>query len=326
MAKCAVRLAFILILLGYGLHIAPAQAQLARTFVSAANGSDANDCNRLTPCRTFQRAHDNALPGGEITVLDPGGYGAVRITKTISITNDGVGEAGILVSAGNAGIIVNAGPSDAVNLRGLTIKGIGFGGGTGIVFNSGGALAIENGALRNLQTMATEFLPGAIAFQPTTVSHLTISDTVVADNDGDGIVVEPVAAGIGVTAVFDRVGAYNNTRSGIHVVGGPGTSSVSATAADCLLVNNAHNGIVATSLPPSIGSVGLLVKGAVAIGNGIGVLAEGGAATVQLGRSVMTGNLDGWIMANFGLVQSYGDNAIDGNTAFNTPPPAIALR
>src|SRR5215470_6439033 len=135
-------------LLAPGLATA-AQAQLARTFVSSF-GNDANDCNRLTPCRTFQVAHDKSLAAGEITVLDPGGYGAVTITKGISIINDGVGEAGALVSGGLNGITVNAGASDAVSLRGLTVKGIGFGGGNGIVFNSGATLTVENCAIRTL--------------------------------------------------------------------------------------------------------------------------------------------------------------------------------
>src|SRR5262245_34121629 len=116
--------------------ILPAQAQIARTFVSSV-GNDANDCKRLTPCRTFQRAHEATLAKGEITVLDPGGYGALTITKSISIINDGVGEAGVLVSGGFNAVTINAGAADAINLRGMTIKGIGFGGGLGVVFNSG---------------------------------------------------------------------------------------------------------------------------------------------------------------------------------------------
>jgi len=62
------------VLLVLGLPAAPAQAQLARTYVSAANGDDGRDCSRGTPCKTFQRAHDTTLANGEITVLDPGGY------------------------------------------------------------------------------------------------------------------------------------------------------------------------------------------------------------------------------------------------------------
>src|SRR5262245_10081190 len=130
-------------LLALGLPVS-AQAQLSRTFVSAAVGNDANDCDRPTPCRTFQAAHDKTNNGGEIAVVDPGGYGGVTITKTISIVNDGVGEASILVSGGATGITINGALDGSVNLRGITIQGIGFGGGTGLRFNTGRALKIEN--------------------------------------------------------------------------------------------------------------------------------------------------------------------------------------
>src|SRR5262249_8800973 len=144
-------------LLALGISIAPAHAQLARTFVSAAIGNDANDCNRLTPCRTFQAAHDKTFDLGEITVLDPGGYGAVRITKSINIMNDGVGEAGMLVSGGNAGITIDAGAASYVNLRGITMQGIG--GSHGIQFNSGFALTIENCVVRSHSNDGIRFAP-----------------------------------------------------------------------------------------------------------------------------------------------------------------------
>jgi len=161
------------LLLAIGLHAAPAQAQLARTFVSSL-GNDANDCGRATPCRTFQRAHDQALALGEITVLDPGGYGAVTITKNISIINDGVGEAGVLVSGAGTAITVNAPAGAAVTLRGLTIKGIGFGGGNGIQFNSGAALNIENCTIRNLN--GTSVGNGIIIQAPSTGSDISYAD------------------------------------------------------------------------------------------------------------------------------------------------------
>src|SRR5262249_60840391 len=85
---------------------------------------DANNCDRPTPCRTFQVAHDKTFDQGEVTVLDPGGYGAVRITKSISIVNDGVGQAGMLVSGGGAGITIDAPAAGYVSLRGITIQGI----------------------------------------------------------------------------------------------------------------------------------------------------------------------------------------------------------
>jgi hypothetical protein len=102
-------------LLALGLNGAPAQAQQSRSFVSGL-GSDLNapNCTRTAPCRTFQVAHDNTLANGEITVLDAGSYGAVTISKSISIINDGVGEAGALVSGGGVGIRVTAAATDAV--------------------------------------------------------------------------------------------------------------------------------------------------------------------------------------------------------------------
>src|SRR5947199_4073101 len=111
-------------LLGLCLHVAPAHAQLSRTAVSAARGNDANNCDVATPCRSFQRAHDQTNSDGEVTVLDPGGYGALTITKSISIVNDGVGEASILVSGDSTGITINAGAAAYINLRGITIQGI----------------------------------------------------------------------------------------------------------------------------------------------------------------------------------------------------------
>src|SRR5262249_30693488 len=149
------------VLIGICLHVVPAQAQLSRTFVSAAIGNDANNCDRPTPCRTFQGAHNKTTTNGEILVLDPGGYGSVTLTKSISIVNDGVGEASILVSGLSTGITVNAGDADYINLRGLTVQGIGFGGGFGLVFNEGFALTITNCVFRNHTDDGIVFTPGA---------------------------------------------------------------------------------------------------------------------------------------------------------------------
>jgi len=191
-------------LIALGLNAAPAQAQLSRTAVSAARGNDANNCDVVTPCRTFQRAHDATNDQGEITVLDPGGYGALNITKSISVMNDGVGEASILVSGGAIGITINAAAAGYVNLRGITIQGIGFGGSTGLRFNSGFALTIENCIVRNHTGNGIEFVP-------TTNSSLSVSNTLVADNGGDGIHVKPSSGSPTVKAAFYRVEAYNNS-------------------------------------------------------------------------------------------------------------------
>jgi len=106
------------------LQALPAQAQATRTWVSGV-GDDANPCSRTAPCKTFAGAISKTAPSGEINVLDPGGFGAVTITKSITIRADHV-EAGVLVSGTN-GIVVSAGPNDRVVLEGLDIEGLGTG-------------------------------------------------------------------------------------------------------------------------------------------------------------------------------------------------------
>ena len=160
--------AIIAALVGLCLPTMPARAQLARTFVSAAGGDDGNDCSRTTPCRTFQGAHDKTIDQGEIIVLGPGGYGPVLITKSISIINDGTGEASILVEGGIAGVVVNAPATGTVHLRGITIQGIGFGGGSGIRFDTGLSLTVENCVIRRRRNVTTN-VTGERAAPPATV-------------------------------------------------------------------------------------------------------------------------------------------------------------
>src|SRR5450432_2002398 len=111
------------------LHVAPAQAQ-ARVFVGA-QGSDGNPCTFVSPCRTFQHAHDIAPANGEIDVIDPAGYGVLTITKSISIQGHGFG--GVTAASGAVGVTINAGASDKINLRGLLFEGANSGG-SGISF------------------------------------------------------------------------------------------------------------------------------------------------------------------------------------------------
>ena len=114
-----------------------------QTWVSSL-GSDANQCTRAAPCMTFAGAMAGTLPGGEIDVLDPGDFGPLIITKAISIYNVALGVGGIVPGPATSGIVINAGVKDVVNLRGLIFDGATASGTSGIVFNSGAGLNIEN--------------------------------------------------------------------------------------------------------------------------------------------------------------------------------------
>ena len=71
------------------LQTAPAQAQATRTWISGV-GDDANPCSRTAPCKTFAGAISKTATGGEIDALDPGGFGALTITKPITLDGGGL--------------------------------------------------------------------------------------------------------------------------------------------------------------------------------------------------------------------------------------------
>ena len=141
--------AFLLGILVLALTGSAASAQATRTWVSGT-GDDANPCSRTAPCKTFAGAISKTAAAGEINVIDTGGYGAVTITKSITIRSDHV-EAGVLVSGTN-GIVVSAGPTDSVVLEGLDFDGLNhspsLAGLNGVNITSGGTVYIIRCAIR----------------------------------------------------------------------------------------------------------------------------------------------------------------------------------
>jgi hypothetical protein len=309
------RIALLALALGFlapFLAPAPVHAQATRTWVSGV-GDDANPCSRTAPCKTFAGAISKTLAGGEISVLDPGGFGGVTITKAISLTNDFVGEAGVLV-AGTNGITVAAGASDVVNVRGLIIDGIGSGL-SGIQFNSGAALHVQNCVIKNFVGTA------GIAFTPSSAAQLFVLDTVVSNNGsaaaGGGILVANLNAGASaVQATLNRVEVEGNG-FGIKMDGTTGTGQIHGTVRDSTAAGNSGNGIWATS--PSAG-VFVSVDSSAAINNSAtGVLANG-SSLILLNYSVVTGNSTGVSFTSGASLQSYKNNSIDANLVANGAP------
>jgi hypothetical protein len=293
------------------LSITSAQAQNAvRTFVSAATGSDGNPCSRTAPCRSFQHAHDVTNAGGEINTLDPGGYGTVTITKSISIVS-GLGEAGVLVPSGGYGIIINAGANDTVNLRGLIIEGGGVGV-TGIGLIQAKSLVIENCVVRNLTSSGIALAP--ISDTVANQNQITISDTVVADNGGHGIYVQPGATSgiIGVQVAFNRVQVLRNALRGIGIFANASSAifDIDAIAVDCVAAYN-QTGFYALGNGP-FGFAQFRVFRSTTYQNGVGsalnqgVFAEG-AGAFYVSQSYLD---DGWSVKTGGTVKSWGDNNV----------------
>ena len=152
----------------------PAQAQATRTWVSGV-GDDANPCSRTAPCKTFAGAISKTAAGGEINVLDPGGFGAVTITKAMTIRSDSV-EAGVLVSAGN-GINVTAGATDQVTLYGLDIEGLGTGT-DGVKINSAQTVYIIKCTIHHFTGN------GVNATSNVANTHIFVKDSIITQNTG----------------------------------------------------------------------------------------------------------------------------------------------
>jgi Right handed beta helix region len=291
-------------LLALGLSAAPAHAGPNRTWVSG-RGTDAGGCPVTAPCRTFAFALTQTAAGGEIDVVDPGGYGMVTITKAISIVNDGVGVAAIGVSSGNA-ITISAGATDSVHLRGLTIDGLGSGT-DGIDFKTGGNLAIEDCVIRG-------FTNAGIAVTLSTSSTFSVSNTIASNNGISGIAVGASGSAV-VTGVVSKVTTNNNNLNGIVVsasVGFPNVAIVDSEAS-----NNGGDGVV-VGAGFGQGQAVIMVRNVVASNNKTGLEADGTGATLRVAHSVVTGNGTGVATSGSGTIESYGDNDVDANTNNNT--------
>jgi hypothetical protein len=213
------------------MHASPAQAQ--RVFVSAT-GSDGNPCSFASPCRTFQHAHDVASAHGEIDVLDPAGYGAVTITKAISI--QGHGFSGITVASGANGITINAGSSDAITLNGLIIDGANAGT-DGIVFNSGANLTVTNCLVQNFVLGSNPFTSGnGIFIGPTSGTvKIGITNSNVSNNRaGAGISYWPQSGSAKVSVIIDHVVATgNNDGFAFDTIDASGSADVAISNSRC---------------------------------------------------------------------------------------------
>ena len=176
-----------------------ANAQATRTWVSGV-GDDANPCSRTAPCKTYAGAISKTAAGGEISTLDPGGFGALTVTKAITVNGDGT-LAGIL-NAGVSGIIVNAGANDVVYIRNLSINGAGTGL-NGIRWIAGKALHVENCNIYGQGNNTAGNGNGIVVALTATAGNLFVKDTNIKTCAVTGI---SVATSTGFVAGFlDRV-------------------------------------------------------------------------------------------------------------------------
>lgn len=280
-----------------------AYAQATRTWVSGV-GDDVNPCSRTAPCKTFAGAISKTAAGGTINALDPGGYGAVTIVKSITI--EGGGTMASILSANTNGIIVNAGATDNVILRNIVIEGAGSGL-NGIRFLNGKSLLVENVTISNVTTLGIDAATNI-------ASQLVVRNTSITGAGSGGIGMTPGAAGTldavidGSTFSRNGFGVQAKARSKVVV-----RSSVAA--------NNTSSGF------NLIGAATMTLDNCTATGSpGIGVSSSGAGAIVSLSHSSILNNVTGLSPSFGGVIQTFGDNRVVNN-GFSTPPtPTVPLQ
>lgn len=283
-----------------------ALAQATRTWVSGV-GDDVNPCSRTAPCKTFAGAISKTAAGGEISVLDPGGFGAVTITKSITI--NGAGTLASILGAGTNGIVINdvAHTGIVVVIRDLHIHGAGTGI-NGIQFVSGAELHVENCEIQG-------FTGQGINFAPSGASELYVSRTNILSNIAGGVYVVPTSTG-SATATFDAVHFDGNGR-GLRV-----EDATMATVTNSVAHGNTNNGFVAVS---TTRAVTLNLDRTVSSSNGAaGVYSGGAQSTVRIGGTTVVNNgMLGLQSATGGAIASFRNNQVSGNAGGDGAPTVL---
>lgn len=288
-----------------------AQAQ-TRTWVSGV-GNDANPCSRTAPCKTFAGAISKTGKDGEINALDPGGFGAVTITKSITIDGTATGTAG-LNSSGTTGITINitdaADVRKSVTLRGLNINGAGSGlRGVRIVAATGVfiydcLIAGQNGApgdgIQDVRSVNGNFLE--------------IDNTRILNNNGNGISVVPSAGAPQINVHITNTLVQKNT------TGFFAGSNVRATIYNSVFTQNTTAGISAQQTAG--GTTDVNVDHCVVSNNTTGFAANTANSIIRVSNTTALNNQANnaglAAVLNGGLVSSYVNNQT-GGVAFPSP-------
>jgi hypothetical protein len=285
-----------------------ANAQATRTWVSGV-GDDANPCSRTAPCKTFAGAISKTAAGGEISVLDPGGFGAVTITKAITI--NGEGTLASILNAGTNGINVNVvtNPATAVvYIHNISINGF-QSGVNGINYTAGNTLIVDHCWIYG-QTNAGINVNGTgglnLKVNETQIEHITGAGNAITIDTSAGQVLAMIsrcylqdsASGLEVKR-NSRVGIESTVISHQSDSGIKTTGSDSIVNADDLFVTFCNTGLKS---------------------NNAGVQSH-----IRVSDSVITQNATG-INANGGTIDSFQGNAVFGNFSDGTPFTSTTIK
>jgi hypothetical protein len=259
-------------------------AQTPRIFVSV-NGNDSNACaNVATPCRSFSGALTQVDAGGLLIVLDSGNYGAIDITKAVTIS----APSGILAYT-HFTVNVNA-PGAKVVLKGLTVDGAA---GRGIDVTNVGSLIVENCVVGGA-TGDGLVIP---------VGSASIRDSIVRNCGGTGIAIG-----------FDARGSVERAQISGNATGLSVDQGAQAVIRDSSITANSGNGIQGNGFV----GVDLTVDSCLVSdngGSGIWVAALNQVTSIcRVSNTTITHNLFGLTQIFSGAqILSRGNNTLEGN-------------
>lgn len=274
-------------------------AQVNRVFVSARSGNDANSCNSiLTPCQTFQGAVDQVSAGGEVIVLDSGGYGRVDINKSVKIE----APPGIIafvhpsISALPA-VSIFAGATDSVVLRGLVLS---VGDLDGIQVGTVGELHVENCVLDGFST----------GIDCSSSGKLFVLDTIVRNCSQEGIRVAPNSGTL--IAAIER-SRLDKNHDGLAVGNVPSTI-VRVSIKDSIAVGQTNVGLRADTQSGGVSE--LNVESCLVANNRLGIFSfqNGGLTTVRVSNTTVTDNTGVGVSSVAGQILTRGNNTVEGNS------------
>lgn len=278
----------------------PARAQATRTWVSGV-GDDANPCSRTAPCKTFAGAISKTATNGEINCLDQGAFGAITITKSISIDCHET-FAGVLAS-GTTGVTINVAPGNAndprrtVRLRNLNISGSGLSGSAGTRTGIRGINILSAAVVLIDDLQISDFINEGIRDARSGGGDLYITNTTVRNNNGTAVVVAGTSPF--VNATLENVRLFNSA------------IGVAVTTGNVAIVKRSVIAGNTTGVEADSGSALAVDDSAIANNdNGVQTLGQ-----ITLSNNDITRNATAFINNS---AFSHGNNRIQGNTVFGT--------
>jgi hypothetical protein len=294
------------IIVASGLPVASGQA--TRTWVSGV-GDDANPCSRTAPCKTFAGAISKTSAGGEIDALDPGGFGAVTITKAITLS--GYGAYGSVLVSGTNGIVIAAGSSDVVVLQDLELNGIALSGSpglNGVSFNSGAQLVVKDCKILGFSQNGIN-----VALNQSTNASVAVTNTSVTGG-AVGLFFSNTGTGK-LTGSLDRV-TVEGAATGVET----NSANSFVTVNNSTLMNNSSFGVLGAS-------GALSVESSIFSSNGVALQSNTGA-TVRVANNGIYDNLTGFGCGG-GTLASAGNNRKGNNVGGGsacTPTTTITVQ